>query len=193
MMKKLLSTTLLALCSTTALAQECSADITKTASNTRYFAHENGTVTDMLTGLTWMRCQVGKTWNASSKKCTGTAERYFWQSALTMIESVNDVDGNHELHQFAGVERWRMPNIKELFSLKEVACYAPALSSKAFGDTFNFEQGDLEAYLWSNTSAGDGSHVMVFDTINAEVYQYNAAQYEVSVLLVAEPNASVEP
>lgn len=189
-MKKLISATLLTLLSTAVFAQECSVDISKTASNTRYFAHDNGTVTDMLTGLTWMRCQVGKTWNTSSKTCTGEADRYFWQSALTMIDSVNDVDGNHELHQFAGVERWRMPNIKELASLKEVACYAPALSSKAFGDTFNFEQGDYKAYLWSSTSAGDGSNVIVFDTINAEVYQYNAAQYDFSVLLVAEPNTT---
>ncbi|MBO7911117.1 MULTISPECIES: DUF1566 domain-containing protein [Vibrio] len=185
-MKNILTVALISLFSAGAFAQECSLDLGRTASNTRYVTNDNGTITDQLTGLTWMRCQLGKTWDKSSLSCTGDGETFLWQSALTMVESINDANGNHQLHQFGGVDQWRMPNIKELISLKEVACHSPALSAKAFGDTFNFETGDLEAYVWSSTSAGNGQSVMTFDSINGEVYQYNAAQYKFSVLLVAE-------
>jgi len=185
-MKKLITTALIGLFSTGAFAQECSLDITKTAANSRYVTNSNGTFTDQLTGLTWMRCLVGKTWDSSTSSCTGTADKYFWQSALTMVESVNDENGNHALHKFAGEDKWRMPNIKELVSLKEVACHSPAVSTKVFGDSMNFEVGDLAAYIWSATSAGNGESIMTFDTFNGEVFQYNAAQFEFSVLLVAE-------
>lgn len=185
-MKHILIATLITLFSNIAIAQECSIDITRTAANTRYVTSDKGTVTDQLTGLTWMRCQLGKNWDSGTQSCTGTVQTSLWQSALTTVEAINDENGNHVLHQFAGYQKWRMPNIKELVSLKEIACYSPALSTKAFGDTFDFEYGDLSAYVWSNTSAGDGSSVMVFDTINGEVYLYNAAQFEFSTLLVAE-------
>ena len=103
-----------------------------------------------------------------------------------MVESINDESGSHALHRFGGQKEWRMPNIKELVSLKEVACHSPAMSTKVFGDTFNFETGNLAAYVWSSTPAGNGQSVMTLDSINGEVYQYNAAQYKFSVLLVAE-------
>lgn len=185
-MKNLLTITLLGLFSAGVMAQECSLDMEKSAASSRYIANDNGTFSDESTGLTWMRCQLGKTWDAKSLSCEGTAETYHWQSALVMVESINDKSGHHALHQFAGQKEWRMPNIKELVSLKEVACHSPAMSTKVFGDTFNFETGNLAAYLWSSTPAGDGQNIVTLDSINGEVYQYNAAEYKFSVLLVDE-------
>ena len=185
-MKNLLSITLMALFSAGAMAQECSLDMEKSAPSTRYVANDNGTFSDELTGLTWMRCQLGKTWDTKTLACSGPVETYHWQSALSMVESINDQSGSHALHQFSGVKEWRMPNIKELVSLKEVACHSPAINHKVFDDTFNVEAGNLASFIWSSTPASDGQSVMTFDSINGEVYQYNAAQYKFSVLLVAE-------
>lgn len=185
-MKNVLTIALIGLFSVGAMAQECSLDIEKSAPSTRYIANDNGTFSDELTGLTWMRCQLGKTWDPKALACSGKVETYHWQSALAMVESINDESGSHALHRFGGQKEWRMPNIKELVSLKEVACHSPAMSTKVFGDTFNFETGNLAAYVWSSTPAGNGQSVMTLDSINSEVYQYNAAQYKFSVLLVAE-------
>ncbi|OEF22377.1 DUF1566 domain-containing protein [Aliivibrio logei] len=185
-MNKFMFTALISLFSITAFAQECSADLSRSAANSRYINFDNGTVADSLTGLTWMRCPLGKQWNNISQECEGSTETYFWQSALTMIASINDANGNHQLHEFAGIKKWRMPNIKELMSLKERACYSPAVNTKAFGKAFDYEVGDLAGYIWSNTPSNNGNEVYSFDTPNGEVLSYNPAQHKLSVLLVAE-------
>lgn len=43
-----------------------------------------------------------------------------------------------------GYEDWRLPNSKELASLVEYACFAPAISVEAFPDT-------PSASFWTNT------------------------------------------
>ena len=68
-MKKLMTALSLVLASQVAMAaQECSTDFAKTAPNTRYTYSDKGTVTDLKTGLTWMRCPVGMTWNAANEE-----------------------------------------------------------------------------------------------------------------------------
>ncbi|MGR6838249.1 Lcl C-terminal domain-containing protein [Aliivibrio wodanis] len=185
-MKNFIIITFIALFSSLALAQECSIDLSRSAPNARYTPEQNGTVKDHLTGLTWMRCPVGKEWNSSDQICEGTTDIYFWQSALTMVEAINDVNGNHKLHQFAGITKWRMPNIKELISLKEIACHSPAVNTTVFDNAFNYEVGDLASYIWSNTPVSNGEEVYSFETVNAEIISYNPAQHKLSVLLVAE-------
>ena len=39
-----------------------------------YAINNDGTVTDPTTGLTWMRCAMGQSWNGTT--CTGTGSRY---------------------------------------------------------------------------------------------------------------------
>lgn len=45
----------------------------------RYVDHQDGTVTDVLTDLMWMRCYLGQTWNGST--CTGDASKITWSEA----------------------------------------------------------------------------------------------------------------
>ena len=177
---------LLALASASAIAQECSVDIARSAPDTRFVLNDEGSVRDQVTGLTWMRCRLGKTWNKIDKTCDGGAQGFLWQSVLTTIEAINDPNSNHALHQFSGMEQWRLPNIKELHSLTEVACYGPAMNTKTFAISFQQETGDDFVDLWSNTPAADGKKIMTYSTMNAEIYPRLPAEYEFGALLVAE-------
>lgn len=168
-------------------AQDCSLEFSKSAPNIRYTFNDNGTVKDKITGLTWMRCPLGQTWNASQNACGGEATGMFWQAALTEVQAINTTE-SHALHQFAGHQKWRMPNIKELFSLAETSCRTPALNTKAFSGAFTTAttDGDVRAYVWSSNHFPASSNIMVFDTRNAETYAYGATSGKFSVLLVAE-------
>ena len=73
-MKNLLTITLIGLFSAGAIAQECSLNIEKSAPSTRYIANDNGTISDELRGVTWMRCQLGKTWDTKTLACSGHDE-----------------------------------------------------------------------------------------------------------------------
>ena len=188
-MKKLITALSFALMSQAAMAaQECSTDFAKTAPNTRYTYSEQGTVTDLKTGLTWMRCPVGATWDKTTKVCTGSADKVTWQSALLTAQQVRDESGNHALHNFADKRDWRLPNIKELVALTERACYGPAMNGTAFASGYTVELGDYAGYIWSSTPNGDGTNVVVFDSMNGEVYNWNPLESSntFSILLVTD-------
>lgn len=80
----------------------------------------NGTVTHTKTGLMWMRCSLGQSWNGSG--CEHTAASYSWQGALNAAKG----------HSFAGYSDWRLPNINELESIVEERCWAPSINSSIF-------------------------------------------------------------
>lgn len=103
------------------LAQTCNGTLTKTDSI--YQINNDGTVTDQQTGLMWQRCSLGQTWDGAT--CSGSASKYDWQQALA--EGVDSA--------FTGFDDWRLPNIKELASLAERACYSPAINTTAFPNT----------------------------------------------------------
>ncbi|OOF01903.1 HutR like protein [Salinivibrio sp. MA427] len=172
--------------------QECSIDLTKTAPNVRYSFDDNGTVTDTFTGLTWMRCPLGKTWQAEQQACRGEGTGMYWQAALNEVQAINQSQA-HPLHQFAGHTQWRMPNIKELVSLAEHACMKPALNPKAFAEGFPYSTaeegygtGNVRAYVWSNSHVQADNTILMFDVRNAEIFAYGPTQLEGSVLLVTD-------
>jgi|GEM_PF-911217 len=74
-------------------------------SNSRYqiMGNEGGIVKDTQTGLMWMRCSIGQTWNGST--CTGEAQKMDWNSAMALRNS------------YGGYSDWRLPNKSELESL----------------------------------------------------------------------------
>lgn len=76
---------------------------------TRYVVLANGVVGDARTGLEWMRCSLGQTWNGST--CTGKPNSYSWQEALDIARQTNAQGG------YAGKHDWRVPTVRELFGL----------------------------------------------------------------------------
>lgn len=96
-------------------------------------ATEDGLVIDDRTGLMWTRCLAAMTWDGTS--CTGTATETDSEGAFQLA-----VDAT-----LAGHNDWRVPNIKELDSLAELACQAPAMDAMAFPGM------PTEGFLWSST------------------------------------------
>ena len=120
-----------------AQAQTCREDIRATAPSGRYTDNGDGTVTDAVTGLMWARCAEGL-WGAG---CTsGEAAYPDWEGALLRAADAT----------LAGHTDWRLPNRKELASLVEQRCYAPAINAALFPNTPYFTSGNLDAF-WSST------------------------------------------
>ena len=129
-------------------AQTCKYDsIPATAPASRFTDNGDGTVTDKATGLQWKRCSEGQTWYGGT--CTGNATSHTWQQALQLADGAS----------YAGKDDWRLPNIKELASIVERACYDPAI-----------DLGGLSGYavepFWSsspNAYSADYAWVVDFD------------------------------
>jgi hypothetical protein len=101
----------------------------------RFTDNADGTVTDNLTGLIWLR-------NAN---CFGTRT---WNDALIDSNGLNS--GECGLTDGSVAGDWRLPNRRELLSLIDDEHYNPALPS---GYPFTNVQSD---YYWSSTSRAEG-------------------------------------
>lgn len=103
----------------TAQAQTCNPSVTRSAPDSRYqlvVGSGGSEVLDTQTNLIWQRCSLGQTWNGTT--CTGTASTHTWADALTQAKAL----GNG----------YRLPNIKELQSLVEEACYNGSINETFF-------------------------------------------------------------
>ena len=117
-------------------AQTCITAIPQSAPNSRYTVHDDGTVTDNQTGLMWKQCMEG----LSGADCaTGIAlTTITWDKALQLPATLNTSGG------FAGYQDWRLPNLNELESLREVSCYGPAINTTVF-------PGVSASHVWSSS------------------------------------------
>lgn len=86
----------------------------------RFTDNANGTVTDNLTGLVWLK-------NANCWGATTT-----WQAALTNANALSS--GSCGLTDGSAAGSWRLPNIAELESLLDLSLSNPAIST---GHPFN--------------------------------------------------------
>lgn len=66
--------------------------------------NSDGTITDNVTGLIWQKCSAGQ---ANDSSCTGDQDILTWQEALDYCNGLS----------LAGYNDWRLPNIKELYSI----------------------------------------------------------------------------
>ena len=115
--KCLLASLGLVIMQATALAQDCTNKWG--GNNEHYFVNPDGTVTDIDSGLTWMRCAAGQQWNGAT--CTGAA------SLLTWDEASRQFTGNNS--------PWRLPRLTELASIVDMHCKAPRIDLGLFPAT----------------------------------------------------------
>lgn len=108
--------------------QVCKSDSIRASTPTADFVdNKDGTVTHQRSGLTWMQCSLGQTWDG--KRCNGEAKGHLWKQALQAAADLN-ANGGH-----AGHWDWRVPNIKELESITELQCIWPAINLAVFPGT----------------------------------------------------------
>lgn len=110
---------------TSAQAQTCFYTTIKASTPTARFTITDNKVLDNKTHLIWQRYPIGQTGNDCSGGSSGS---FNWQQALAQANG-----------------EWRLPNIKELISITETACYEPAINVDVFPNTPNTR-------FWSSSS-----------------------------------------
>ncbi|EKF9736679.1 DUF1566 domain-containing protein [Vibrio cholerae] len=120
--------------------------ISSTTPTTDFIDNGDGTVFHKTTGLIWQRCSLGQIWDVN--QCTGKPTDYPWVEVLQQAE----------LNTFTGVNDWRVPNKKELASIVEYRCHAPAINNQIFPAT-------PSAWYWSSSpyATYSGSHAWLVD------------------------------
>jgi hypothetical protein len=124
----------------------------------RFTDNTDGTVTDNLTGLIWLK-------NANCTDTVGGIDKNVdvgaqdpgeltWADALTW--SNNLANGDCGLSDSSSAGDWRLPNVRELQSLVHYGCYDPALpntdGTTCGSGPFTGVQSD---YYWSSTTSAD--------------------------------------
>jgi hypothetical protein len=123
---------------------------TPTTPTSDFIDNGDGTVTHKLTGLVWMRCSMGQTWDKATSNCTGTATIYTYAQALALKSS------------FASNNDWRLPNIAELHTIEERE-HVPTINTVIFPNTptnsatlsSSIYDGDSNAVLFVNFNSGE--------------------------------------
>ena len=112
--------------------QVCSDKLPLSTPDENFMIVQEGTLLGKNTGLVWMRCSLGQSWDGES--CQGQGKLFTWIAALKAA--------NH--NQYAGFKDWRLPNKNELESLVELSCSLPAINATLFPQT-------PRGFFWSSS------------------------------------------
>jgi len=140
-----------------------------TQSSERFIINDNNTVTDIVTGLMWQRCTSGETFNATNGVCEGAVLTQTWYQALQLAMS----------NQFAGLEGWRLPNLKELTSLADFNSSAEVTFNSDIFPTAN------TGYIWTSTPGRVAKEAYRVQVIPARI-SWQPTTYNNAVLLVRD-------
>lgn len=107
----------------------------------RFSDNGDGTVTDEVAQLMWMRCSAGQTW--SDGTCSGEAVAHDWQGAQELA-AVTNVGGTHFFND------WRVPQLRDLALIVERQCLNPRINLAVFPNT------PPSVYWTASMRPGDG-------------------------------------
>ncbi len=118
--------------------------------STRFTDNGDGTVTDNLTGLVWLQdadcVSLGST--------NGTDSQGTWADALADSNSL--ADGMCGLTDSSSAGDWRLPNLFELESLRDMSEHQPALpASHQFNNVIGDAAPEAGLFYWTSTSVDD--------------------------------------
>jgi hypothetical protein len=119
----------------------------------RFIDNKNGTITDKLTGLVWLK-------NAD---CFGEIS---WRNALISANSL--ASGVCELSDDSVAGDWRLPNIIELESLIDYSMYGPALPNN-----HPFIEVRTRNYYWSSSVSSDHYEARVVSMHRGDAVAHN--------------------
>jgi len=117
----------------------------------RFIDNGNGTITDELTGLMWLK---------NADLASGEVE---WSSALNTVAGIN----NGSISGACGYRDWRLPTLNEQMSLIDWSVKYPPLPA---GHPFVNLQ--LAEYWTSTTDASSDSSAYIVDSSFAEIHSY---------------------
>ena len=124
------------MCLPTAAEQSCdTSQYPLSAPSDRFLDNGDGTITDRVTLLMWMRCSQGQKWSGNA--CEGTPSRYDWAGARAVAEQVNDAGQSF-------FDDWRLPSLTEIAAIAERQCTDPRINLDVFPDT-------PPGFYWSNS------------------------------------------
>ena len=148
--------------------------------NPRFTDNSDGTVTDNLTGLIWLKdanC-IATNYPGFDNDSTAGDGRVTWQHALDFVAGINA--GTYP-DCGAGATDWRFPNRNELASLVHKGYYNPAVPNTAgtgqwsAGDPFTNVQSD---YYWSSSTYANGTDLAWYvDMGNGSVDLYDKTNF----------------
>jgi len=150
----------------------------------RFEDNLDGTVTDTLTNLIWLRCPLGQNWQQTTASCEipyehieGVGSKRMdvhdtWNRAMVETQDFNFRGG------FAGQTDWRVPNIKELASISMLHCYPP-IDTRIFPDaasTIGAKQ------FWSSTPSRKPAKVQINEDKANPVYEFRSQAWAFSIV-----------
>ena len=134
--------------------------------NPRFGDNADGTVTDNLTGLMWLQdanC-IETLYPEFDNDGTIGDGRVTWQHALDFVEGINN--GTFQ-NCAADYSDWRLPNLFELESLRDIAYYSPCLSNAA--GTAQWTDGDaffnVVANFWTSSTSPTSANTALLVSI----------------------------
>ncbi|MBU2863559.1 DUF1566 domain-containing protein [Reinekea forsetii] len=165
-MKHTLSWVIFLLTSALSYAQTCPNKLPASSPNDDFHIHSDGTVTHLRTELMWSRCSLGQT--LKEDRCVGEASEVDWSFGTEAATTST----------LAGYNDWRLPDITEIETLIERACYDPAINLTVFPNTPSL-------FYWSNTPDiyGPGPAWRLF-FYYGDIYYYSYKHNQSAVRLV---------
>ena len=130
-------------------------------SDNRYTDNGDGTISDAQTGLMWMQCSYGQTYDGADSDqdgiiCEGSPASGNWQQAFAWAADSNA----NPVYNYSD---WRLPNIKELGSIVDFGSAKPAINQSIFPNT-------ASGPYWSSTPSRANVHQTIYIGFQAGDY-----------------------